>query len=271
MDLSTALQAVLLGIVEGITEFLPISSTGHLILVQDMLGFDGPAGELFPIVIQLGAILAVCWLYRFKLLTTVVSLFRSEGSRHFTINILLAFLPSAVIGVLAYKTIKQVLFSPLVVAIALILGGIAILVIERLPAVTKRRDHFTSIEGIPYGRALAIGFFQCISMIPGTSRAAATIMGALLVGVDRPTAAEFSFMLAIPTMLGATVYDTYKNRATLSLEGLEVIAIGFVVSFIIALLVVKWLIGYVSRHGFAPFAYYRIVLGTFMLGLLFMR
>jgi len=271
MDLSTAFQAFLLGIVEGITEFLPISSTGHLILVQDMLGFQGPAGELFPIVIQLGAILAVCWLYRVKLINTVLTLLRNSGAQHFTLNILIAFLPSAVIGVLAYKFIKQVLFSPLVVAIALIVGGIAILIIERLPSVTAPKVRYETIEAIPYSRALAIGFFQCISMIPGTSRAAATIMGALLVGVTREAAAEFSFMLAIPTMLGATAYDTYKNRATLSLEGMEIIAIGFVTAFIVALVVIRWMIGYVSRHGFAPFAYYRIVLGALMLGLLLLR
>jgi undecaprenyl-diphosphatase len=271
MDPATALQAIVLGIVEGITEFLPISSTGHLILVQDMLGFQGPAGELFPIVIQLGAILSVCWLYRVKLATTFFSLARSRGSQRFAANILLAFLPSAVIGVLAYRIIKQVLFTPLVVALALILGGIVILVIERLPAVRDRAAHTDSIESIPMGRALAIGLFQCISMIPGTSRAAATIMGALLMGVSRSTAAEFSFMLAIPTMLGATVYDTYKNRATLSLEGIEVIAVGFVAAFVVALVVVRWMIGYVSRHGFAPFAYYRITLGALMLVLLALR
>ncbi len=271
MDLSTAFQAFLLGIVEGITEFLPISSTGHLILVQDMLGFQGPAGELFPIVIQLGAILAVCWLYRVKLINTVLTLQRNSGAQRFTFNILIAFLPSAVIGVLAYKFIKQALFSPLVVAIALIVGGIAILIIERLPSVTAPKVRYETIEAIPYSRALAIGFFQCISMIPGTSRAAATIMGAMLVGVSREAAAEFSFMLAIPTMLGATVYDTYKNRATLSLEGMEIIAMGFVTAFIVALFVIRWMIGYVSRHGFAPFAYYRIVLGALMLGLLLLR
>ncbi len=267
MDLTTALQAVLLGIVEGVTEFLPISSTGHLILVQDFMGFQGPAGELFPIVIQLGAILSVCWLYRAKLIHTVATLFREKGAQAFTINILLAFLPAAIIGVFAYKTIKTALFNPTVVSIALIVGGIAIIIIERLPIAKNAR--YDSIESIPAARALAIGFFQCVSMIPGTSRAAATIMGALLVGVTRQAAAEFSFILAIPTMLAATVYDLYKNRDTLSTEGLEVIAIGFVVSFIVALFVVRWLIGYVSRHGFTPFAIYRIVLGVVMLGIIY--
>ncbi len=269
MDLTTTLQAVLLGIVEGITEFLPISSTGHLILFQDMLGFEGPPGELFPIVIQLGAILSVCWLYRAKLIATVAGLARDSGAQKFTVNMLLAFLPAAVIGVFAYKFIKGALFTPLVVAIALIVGGIAILIIERLPA--ARNPRYDSIESVPYSRAFAIGLFQCLSMIPGTSRAAATIMGALLVGVTRPAAAEFSFILAIPTMLAATTYDIYKNRATLSAEGLELIAIGFVVSFIVALFVVKWLIGYVSRHGFTPFAIYRIVFGAAMLALIYFR
>ena len=150
---------------------------------------------------------------------------------------------------------KGVLFSPWVVSVALIVGGIAILIIERLPSVKHPRVSFDSVESIPYGRALAIGFFQCLSMIPGTSRSAATIMGALLVGVTRSTAAEFSFILAIPTMFAATVYDIYKNRDTLSVDGVQLIAIGFVVSFFVALVVVKWLIGYVSRHGFTPFAY----------------
>jgi undecaprenyl-diphosphatase len=269
MDLHTVLMAAFLGIVEGITEFLPVSSTGHLILVEDLLGFEGPPGKLFEIVIQLGAILSVCWLFRDKLMDVVRTLFRDRESQRFTVNITLAFLPAMVVGAFAYRFIKEVLFSPWVVAVALIVGGIAILIIERLPLVARAR--YDRIEDIPAANALKIGLFQCLSMIPGTSRAAATIMGALLVGVTRRAAAEFSFILAIPTMLAASVYDVYKNRATLTLDGLEVIAVGFVVAFLVALVAVKWMIAFISRHGFSPFAYYRIVVGAVMLAILFMR
>jgi len=271
MAVSAVVMAAFLGVVEGVTEFLPVSSTGHLILVEDLLGFEGPPGKLFEIVIQLGAILSVCWLYRNKLLEILRTLFQSPRARHFAINITLAFLPAMVIGAFAYKFIKDVLFSPWVVAVALIVGGIAILIIERLPSVKNPPVSYDQIEDVPPGRALSIGLFQCLSMIPGTSRSAATIMGALLMGVTRRTAAEFSFILAIPTMLAATLYDVYKNRATLSLDGAELIAVGFVVAFVVALIVVRWMIGFISKHGFAPFAYYRIVVGAVMLALLFSR
>lgn len=264
MDLITALQAALLGIVEGLTEFLPVSSTGHLILVIDLLGFAGPSGKLFEIVIQLGAILAVCWVYRQKLLGTALHLHDSAQARHFTAVILAAFLPSMIIGVLAYKTIKTVLFSPLVVSVMLIVGGIAMLAIERF----RPKPQFHSTDDVTLKRALAVGLFQCIAMIPGVSRAGATIMGGMLMGIDRKTATEFSFFLAIPTMIAATVYDLYKNWHDLSADGAAVIGIGFVCAFLTALLVVRTAIGFVSRHGFAPFAIYRIILGVVMLGLL---
>ncbi len=267
MDLYTLLMAVLLGIVEGVTEFLPISSTGHLILFEDLLGFEGPAGNTFEIIIQLGAILSVVWVYRVKLWNTAMGLFRRGPEQRLAVNVAVAFLPAAVIGVLAHDFIKSVLFSPWVVAIALIVGGIAILVIERI----KQARDIGSVEDLSVGRALAVGFFQCIAMIPGVSRSAATIMGALLVGVKRPAAAEFSFLLAIPTMFGATLYDLYKNRGTLTSDGMEFIAVGFVVSFIVALIVVKWLLRYISNHDFSAFAYYRIVVGIAMLGILLLR
>jgi undecaprenyl-diphosphatase len=267
MDLTTVLQAAFLGVIEGITEFLPISSTGHLILVEDLLGFQGPAGKTFEIVIQLGAILSVVWLYRARLIDIVRKIFRSSRAQHYTRNILFAFFPSVIVGAAAYKFIKSVLFTPWVVSVALIVGGIAILVIERAVKAPK----YTVIEDVPAGRALGIGLFQCVSMIPGTSRAAATILGALIVGMTRQAAAEFSFILAIPTMLAASVYDIYKNRDTLSLDGIGLIAVGFVVAFIVALIVVRWMIGFISRHGFAPFAYYRIVLGLVMIGILLTR
>ncbi len=264
MDLLTALQAALLGLVEGLTEFLPVSSTGHLILLIDLLGFAGPSGKLFEIVIQLGAILAVCWVYRAKLLSTACHIHDQAVARHFTAVILMAFLPSMVVGVLAYKTIKEVLFSPLVVSVMLIVGGIAMLLIERF----RPKPRFHAIEEISLKRALAIGLFQCVAMIPGVSRAAATIMGGMLMGVDRRTATEFSFFLAIPTMVAATVYDLYKNWHDLSADGAALIAIGFLSAFFTALIVVRTAIAIVGRHGFAPFAIYRIILGVVMLGLL---
>lgn len=267
MDSYTFLMAAFLGLVEGITEFLPISSTGHLILVEDLLGFEGPTGNLFDIVIQLGAILSVVWIYRLKLWRTALGLFHAGPEQRLALNVVIAFLPAAVVGVLAHDFIKAVLFSPWVVSAALIVGGVAILVIER----TQKDHSITAVEDISPGRALAVGFFQCIAMIPGMSRAAATIMGALLVGVNRPAAAEFSFLLAIPTMFGATLYDLYKNRGTLTSDGMEFIAVGFVVSFIVALIVVKWLLRYISNHDFSAFAYYRIVVGIAMLGILLLR
>ncbi len=267
MDLSTFLMAVLLGVVEGVTEFLPISSTGHLILVEDLLGFEGPEGNLFEIIIQLGAIFSVVWIYREKLVRTALGLFRAGPAQRLAGNVLIAFLPAAIIGALAHDFIKSVLFSPWVVSAALIVGGIAILAIERL----QKKHDISAVEDISPGRALAVGLFQCLAMVPGMSRAAATIMGALLVGVSRPAAAEFSFLLAIPTMFGATAYDLYKNRDTLTSDGAAVIAVGFVVSFVVALIVVKWLLRYISAHDFSAFAIYRIVIGFAMLGILLAR
>ena len=267
MDLHRLLLAALLGVVEGVTEFLPISSTGHLILVEDLLGFEGPPGKLFEIVIQLGAILSVVWIYRDLLWRTVLGLGRDRSAQHLTLNVTLAFLPAALVGVVAHDFIKTVLFSPWVVSVSLITGGMAILVIER---VHKAPVIHASEEMRPL-RALAIGVFQTLAMIPGVSRAGATIMGALLMGVDRRTAAEFSFFLAIPTMLAATAYDLFKNRATLTLDGAAEIAVGFVVSFIVALAAVRWLLRYISSHGFGAFAIYRIIVGAGMLGILFAR
>lgn len=267
MDLYTFLMAVVLGIVEGVTEFLPISSTGHLILVEDLLGFEGPSGNVFEIVIQLGAILSVVWIYRVKLWNTAFGLFRPGPEQHLATNVAIAFLPAAIVGVLAHDFIKSVLFSPWVVSVALIVGGFAMLAIERI----QKGHSIKTVEDLSHGRALAVGLFQCVAMIPGVSRAAATIMGALLVGVSRPAAAEFSFLLAIPTMFGATLYDFYKNRDSLTADGLIFIAVGFVVSFLVALVVVKWLIRYISVHNFSAFAYYRIIVGLLMIGILLLR
>jgi len=267
MDLLTFLQAIVLGFVEGLTEFLPVSSTGHLILLIDLLGFQGPPGKMFEIVIQLGAILAVVWIYRVKIFTVVRGVLHEPAAQKFTLNLLLAFLPAMVIGVFAYSFIKSVLFSPWVVSVALIVGGIAILVIER----AQKTVRYHTPEEIPWPRAFAIGLFQCVAMIPGVSRSGATIMGALLVGVERRTAAEFSFLLAIPTMLAATVYDLYKNRDALSADNLAIIAVGFISAFLVAFAVVRTVLGFISKHGFAPFAIYRIVLGVVMLIVLTLR
>ncbi|QQP87948.1 undecaprenyl-diphosphate phosphatase [Skermanella sp. TT6] len=267
MDDSTLISALVMGVVEGLTEFIPVSSTGHLILIGDLLGFQGPPGRLFEVVIQLGAILAVCVVYFQRLWHIAVTLPTSAASRRFVIAILLAFLPAVVIGVFAHGFIKSVLFSPYVVSVALILGGIAILVIERnLP----EPRHF-EVEAFSPRLALGIGFVQTLAMIPGVSRSGATILGSLLMGVERRTAAEFSFFLAIPTMAGAVVYDTYKNYSTLTSDGSLVIAIGFVAAFLAGLLVVRSLVAFVSRYGFTPFGWYRIAVGTAMLAILSMR
>jgi undecaprenyl-diphosphatase len=254
-------SAILLGIVEGLTEFLPISSTGHLILADRLLGLEGPESKLFDIVIQLGAILAVCWVYRERLVQAVAGLATERTQQRFVANIVIAFLPAAVAGVVLYRFIKDVLFSPWVVAVSFIVGGFLILLIERV----RPRPTVENVDRISWATALGIGCCQILAMIPGVSRAGATIMGGLMLGVDRAPATQFSFFLAIPTMLGAAVYDLYKNRAILSSEGAGLIAIGFVVAFIAALFVVRRLVDFVSRHGFGVFAWYRIVVGVIAL------
>jgi len=266
MDLIVALKALLLGVLEGLTEFIPVSSTGHLILMEEVLGFEGPKGRVFEIVIQLGAILAVCWLYRVKIWQTVAGLFRQPVATRFAVNVVVGFLPAAVIGALAHGVIKGVLFNPWVVATALFVGGLAILLIERIAP----RPATKSVDDLGWKTALGIGFCQCVAMIPGVSRSGATIMGARMLGVDRATSAEFSFFLAIPTMLGATVYDVYKNWSTLGADtsGMALIAIGFAAAFIVAMLVVSRVVAFISRYGFAPFAWYRILLGIVALALL---
>jgi undecaprenyl-diphosphatase len=264
MHTADYLSAGLLGIVEGLTEFLPVSSTGHLILADALLGIEGPASKLFDIVIQLGAILAVCWVYRERFIHAALGLGSDPISQRFAANLLIAFLPAAVAGVFAYRLIKEVLFSPWVVAVSLIIGGVLILVIERV----RPRPQILEVDQIKIRTALGIGCCQILAMIPGVSRAGATIMGAMMLRVDRAAATQFSFFLAVPTMLAATVYDLYKNRAILSVENAAVIAIGFVVAFLCALFVVRTLVGFVSRHGFGVFAWYRIAIGGLALALL---
>ena len=268
MDLALLLKTIVIGIVEGVTEFLPISSTGHILLAEEVLHFQGPQGKVFEIVIQFGAILAICLLYWRKIIAPVGGVVRREPtSIRFATAVIVAFLPAAVIGVIAHKYIKMMLDTPIVVPIAFIVGGIAILVIEHY----AQRPRIKSVDDIDWKTALFVGFCQCLAMIPGVSRSGATIMGARVLRVDRATSAEFSFFLAIPTMLGATVYDLYKNWKTLDWQGGGLIAIGFVVAFLSALVVVKPFLRFVSRHGFGVFAWYRIAVGALALGLLVMR
>jgi undecaprenyl-diphosphatase len=255
------IDAAVLGAIEALTEFLPVSSTGHLIVAADMLGFDGPPGKVFEVVIQMGAILAVMVVYFQRLWNVALGLRRDPESWKFAAAILLAFLPAAVIGVFLHKYIKGYLFNTTVVAISMIVGGIVILIVERIRPVPK----VARIEDFSPALSLKIGFIQCLAMVPGVSRSGATILGALLMGVTRKTAAEFSFFLAIPTLTGAAVYDTFKNRAVLSADGIELIAIGFAVAFVVSLWVIRWFVDFVGKHGFGPFAWYRIVAGSALL------
>ena len=262
------LDIIILGIVEGVTEFLPVSSTGHLILASELLGYNAERWKVFNIVIQLGAILAIVVLYWRTLLGVAAGLLRREpAALRFTRNVLLAFVPSAVIGLLLHKQIEALLGRADVVAVALIVGGIAILAVERF----AREARVSGVAELPARTALGVGFIQCISMIPGVSRSGATIMGALALGVERKTAAEFSFFLAIPTMLGATTLELYTNRHALGTHDLGAIGIGFAVAFVTALLVVRAFVAVIGRYGFAPFAWYRIVAGSAALIWLFAR
>ncbi|HYI47490.1 MAG TPA: undecaprenyl-diphosphate phosphatase [Allosphingosinicella sp.] len=253
------LTIVLLGIVEGVTEFIPVSSTGHLILAAELLGYDAAQWAVFNVVIQLGAILAVIVLYWRTFWAVLIGLFGNKPeSWRFVRNVFIAFLPSAILGFLLIDRIGAMLESAVVVAWALLIGGIAMLAIEKVaPQGTEK-----GVADISFGKAVGVGLFQCLSVIPGVSRSGATILGGLSLGIERRTAAEFSFFLAIPTMLGATTLTLVKNQDDLGAAGPGGIALGFVVSFIVALVVIKWFIGIVSRRGFAPFAWYRIVVGT---------
>lgn len=261
MALLIILKGFILGIVEGVTEFIPVSSTGHLILAGDLLGFNDEKAKAFEIFIQLGAILSVLWIYRERLLGTVREIPRRADARRFAVNIIAAFIPAAVIGFITHKAIKAYLFNPVTVAVALISGGIAILLIERM----KHRNHVNSSEEITFKQAIGIGFAQCLALFPGVSRSGATIMGGLVIGLHRKVAAEFSFFLAIPTMFAATGYDLLKNRGALSISDIPLFTVGFVTAFISALIVIKAFLKYVSGHNFVAFAYYRIIFGMMVL------
>jgi undecaprenyl-diphosphatase len=256
------LIAIILGIVEGVTEFLPVSSTGHLILATELLGFDAAKWDYFNVIIQLGAILAIVVLYWRTFWAVLEGLVRRNAmSWRFVSNVLIAFLPSAVLGFILIKHIEALLGNAVVVAVALIVGGVAILVIERI---AKRQD-IVGVAEMPVKTAFGVGIAQCLAMVPGVSRSGATIMGALSLGVERRTAAEFSFFLAVPTMLGSTTLEVLKHRHEIMSGagvGFGTIAVGFVVSFVVAIVVVRAFVHYISRHGFAPFAWYRIVAGA---------
>ncbi len=253
------IKAVILGIVEGLTEFIPVSSTGHLLLVGHFFGFDDEDfGKSFDVLIQLGAILALLSIYFVRLWHLFLGMFTNRDDQRFVIGVLVAFLPAMVIGALAYSVIKSVLFNVWIVCTMLILGGFVLLWIDRLDL--KSRYHDATKFSLPM--YLGIGVIQCLSMIPGVSRSGATIVGAMLMGADRRSAAEFSFWLAMPTMVGAFAYEAYKNRAELAGGNMVIIAIGFAVSFVCGWFVVKTFLGYVSRHGFALFAWWRIVVGA---------
>ncbi len=257
-------EVFLLGLVEGLTEFIPVSSTGHLLLLGHFLNFHSP-GKTFEVLIQLGAILAIVTIYARKLINITVALPHDPRARRFVLGVLVAFLPAAVIGALAHSVIKNVLFeSPVVVCLALIIGGVVLLFVDQLKLTPRHSDAMD----IPPMKALAIGFCQCLAMIPGVSRSGSTIVGALLLGVDKRSAAEFSFFLAMPTMTGAFAYDLYKNWSLLRPDDVTSIAIGFVTAFVSGALVVRYLLDYVSRHGFGVFAWWRIIVGGMGLGAL---
>lgn len=256
MDIGRFLEIVLLGAVEGVTEFLPVSSTGHLIAVSRLLGRDSDADKLFEVVIQLGAVSAVCWQYHERLLHMAKDI-RGEKTQRMISNLMLAFLPAAVCGLLFYGHIKEYLFSPQTVAVALIIGGAAIIWIEKKP----RPSRILDMDDLRAKDAIIIGCCQTLALFPGVSRAGATILGAILWGVERRAATEFSFLLALPTMFAASAYDLYKNASLLNWSLAGEIAIGFVAAFISALLVIRMLIKYVSKHDFTPFGWYRIFFG----------
>lgn len=256
-------QVVLLGLIEGITEFLPVSSTGHLILIGHFLGFDSP-GKTFEVLIQLGAILAILTVYAAKIMRILFDLPSDGRTQRFVGGVLLAFLPAAVTGAVLHKYIKAMFEFPALVCVSLIVGGVILLAVEKM----VQRPRYNDVMDFPMSLAFKIGLCQCLAMIPGVSRSGATIVGAMLMGTDKRSAAEFSFFLAMPTMAGAFAYDLYKNYATLSPENIQAIAIGFAVSFVAGAFVVRYLLDFVSRNGFGFFAWWRIIVGGLGLGAL---
>jgi undecaprenyl-diphosphatase len=261
MDTILLLKALILGIVEGLTEFLPISSTGHLILAGDLLDFNGDKAKVFEIVIQCGAILAIVWEYRAKFLGVLQRLASDPGAQRFVVNLAVAFLPVAVLGLALGKMIKAALFKPIPVAMAFIAGALVILWAER----RRHRIRVESVDDMTWRDALVVGLAQCFALIPGTSRAGATIIGGLLFGLSRKAATEFSFFLAVPVLFAASGYELLKNRELLSSSDVGLFGVGFVAAFISAFLCVRWLLRYITRHDFTVFAWYRIAFGAVVL------
>ena len=265
MTLETIFDALVLGLIEGVTEFLPVSSTAHLLLAGRLLGFES-TGKAFEVLIQFGAILALLAVYAGRLWKLAVNFAGDPKTRHFVLGVLIAFLPAAILGVLFHGFITRVMFGSVILICAmLILGGIVLLVIDRIAA----KPRYTDIMDYPLPLSLGIGLFQALSLVPGVSRSGATIVGAMLLGTDKRSAAEFSFFLAMPTMAGAFVYDLYKNIGAISADDTLVIAIGFIAAFLSALVVVRTFVGFVSRHGFALFGWWRIVVGVVGLAIYF--
>ncbi|MCL2789414.1 MAG: undecaprenyl-diphosphate phosphatase [Desulfobulbus sp.] len=261
MEFFALIQSIVLGLVQGFTEFLPISSTGHLIIAGDLLGYTGEQAKTFEICIQLGSILAVCWVYRQRLLRVATSMTREAGARQFVINLIVGVLPAAVVGLLLHKLIKQYLFSPVVVALSLIVGGLIIFLVER----KQRAPRITAVEQMGVVDALKVGCAQVFALIPGTSRSGATIIGGMLFGISRQAATEFSFFLAIPTMFLATGYDIYKSWGEMGQPDLVFFAVGFVTAFFSSLVAIRGLLHYVAHHNFTIFAWYRVAFGALSL------
>ncbi len=264
MDLTLLIQVVIMGIVEGLTEFLPISSTGHLILAGSLLNFTGEKVKVFEIVIQAGAMLAVCWEYRVRIARVILDFKHQIAARRFVVNLMIAFLPAVILGLVFGKAIKAYLFKPIPVALAFIVGAFLIIIVER----RQRRVMYSrvdTVEDMSAADALKVGLAQCLALIPGTSRSGATIIGAMAFGLSRRAATEFSFFLAIPTLFGATVYSLYKERALLSAADLPMFSVGALSAFISAFLCVRWLLRYISSHDFMIFAWYRLVFGAVVL------
>jgi undecaprenyl-diphosphatase len=265
MDFTLAFKALIMGIVEGFTEFLPISSTGHLILAGSLLDFTGDKVKVFEIAIQAGAMLAVLWEYRAKIGMVAAGFFSDAKARKFVLNIVVAFLPAALLGLMFSKVIKEKLFAPIPVAMAFIIGGLIILWLERRNKANPAAARIESVDDMTVLDAVKVGCAQAFALIPGTSRSGASIIGGMMFGLSRKAATEFSFFLAIPTLFGATIYSLYKDRALLSMADLPMFGIGGLAAFVSAFLCVRWLLRYISTHDFTIFAWYRIVFGFFII------
>ena len=265
MDQPTLITAALLGVVEGLTEFLPVSSTGHLIVAGSLAGYTGEQAKTFEIVIQAGAILAVCWEFRTRLLAVVRGIFTDAGAQRFAVNLVVAFLPAAILGLAFGKAIKAHLFAPVPVACAFIVGAFVILWAERRQRLRPGTIRIGTIDDMRWTDALKVGFAQAFALIPGTSRSGATIIGGMLFGLSRVAATEFSFFLAIPTLFAATGYSLWKDSTLLAAQSLPAFGVGFAAAFVSAFACVRWLIRYVAHHDFVPFAWYRIAFGAVIL------